>query len=69
MQISTSKKLLLATAFSGLASAANAGYEVKLGDDNSITFGGYIKVDARYVDGDVGCLSFLPPYLSISLPK
>ena len=58
MQISTSKKLLLATAFSGLASAANAGYEIKLSDKDTLTFGGYIKVDARYVDGDVGYRDF-----------
>ena len=58
MQISTSRKLLLATAFTGLATAANAGYEIKLSEKDTLTFGGYIKVDARYVDGDVGYRDF-----------
>jgi len=48
-----SKKLLLASSLLMAASAANAGYEIKLSDEDKITFGGYIKADARYVDGDV----------------
>ncbi len=35
------------------ASQAFAGYTFDLGDGNKVTFGGYIKADMRYVDGDV----------------
>lgn len=35
-----------------------AGYEIKINDTDTITFGGYIKVDARYVDGDVAYRDF-----------
>ena len=53
------KKLLLATLLGSLATgSANASYEFKLTDDDTISFGGYIKVDARYVDGDVGYRDF-----------
>lgn len=48
-----SKKLLLASSLLVAAGAANAGYDISLSDDDKISFGGYIKVDARYVDGDV----------------
>ncbi len=36
-----------------LTGAANAGYTIKTGEDSAITFGGYIKVDTRYVDGNI----------------
>ena len=49
----TLRKLLLASSLMAAAGAANAGYEIKLSDEDKITFGGYIKLDARYVDGDV----------------
>jgi hypothetical protein len=39
------KKLLLATGLLALASTANAVYEIKLDNNDSITFGGYIKAD------------------------
>lgn len=52
-----SKKLLLASSLL-VASTANAGYEIKISDEDKITFGGYIKVDARYVDGDVAYRPF-----------
>jgi hypothetical protein len=48
-----SKKLLLASSLLVAATAANAGYDIKLSEEDKISFGGYIKVDARYVDGDV----------------
>lgn len=35
------------------ASQAFAGYTFDLGDGNKLTFGGYIKADVRYVDGDI----------------
>ena len=47
------KKLLLASSILVATGAANAGYEIKLSEEDKITFGGYIKVDARYVDGDL----------------
>ncbi|MGV2873084.1 DcaP family trimeric outer membrane transporter [Colwellia sp. E150_009] len=51
--ITKSKNLLLASSLLVAAGAANAGYDIKLSEDDKISFGGYIKVDARYVDGDV----------------
>ena len=53
-----SKKLLLASSLLVAAGAANAGYEIKLSEEDKISFGGYIKVDARYVDGDVAYRPF-----------
>ncbi|PIE39254.1 MAG: hypothetical protein CSA53_02410, partial [Gammaproteobacteria bacterium] len=41
-----------------MAMASHAGYEVKLTDNDTITFGGYIKADARYVSGDVAYRDF-----------
>ncbi len=46
-------KLLLATGLLTMAGAANAGYEVKIDEDQKIIFGGYIKMDARFLDGTV----------------
>ena len=51
------KKLLLATGLLAMAGSANAGYEIKLSDNDSITFGGYIKLDARYVDGNINSIT------------
>ncbi|RHW76408.1 DcaP family trimeric outer membrane transporter [Colwellia sp. RSH04] len=52
------KKLLLATGLLAMTGAANAGYTIDLGDDNKLSFGGFIKIDARYVDGTVGYKDF-----------
>lgn len=49
----TFKQLFLAGALSPIAMASQAGYEVKVTDNDTITFGGYIKADVRYVSGDV----------------
>lgn len=38
--------------------SAFAGYEIDLTDNDKLTFGGYIKIDARYVDGDVAYRDF-----------
>ena len=46
-------KILLATGLLTMAGAANAGYEIELGEDHKITFGGYIKMDARHLNGTV----------------
>ncbi len=54
----TFKKLLLASSLVVATGAANAGYEIKISDEDKITFGGYIKIDARYVDGDVAYRDF-----------
>jgi hypothetical protein len=53
-----SKNLLLASSLLVAAGAANAGYEIKLSEEDKVSFGGYIKVDARYVDGDVAYRPF-----------
>ncbi len=58
MSRSLIKKALFAGSLSVIATAANAGYEIKLTDEDKISFGGYIKIDARYVDGDVGYRDF-----------
>lgn len=47
------KKLLLASGLLAMAGTAHAGYEIKVSDDSSITFGGYVKVDTRYVSGNI----------------
>ena len=52
------KKLLLASSFMAATSSAFAGYEIDLTDNDKLTFGGYIKIDARYVDGDVAYKDF-----------
>lgn len=49
----TIKKAVLASSLLMLSTAANAGYEIKTGEDSKLTFGGYIKVDTRYVDGNI----------------
>ncbi|WNC68668.1 DcaP family trimeric outer membrane transporter [Thalassotalea nanhaiensis] len=46
-------KLALATGLALLAGSAHAGYTIKLTDKDTITFGGYIQGDIRYVDGDL----------------
>jgi hypothetical protein len=52
------KKLLLASSILVATGAANAGYEIKLSEEDKIAFGGYIKVDARHVSGDVAYRDF-----------
>ena len=51
------KKLLLATGLLAMAGSASAGYEIKLSDNDTITFGGYIKLDTRYVDGNINSIT------------
>lgn len=50
-------KLLLATGLLAMAGNASASYEIKLSDNDSITFGGYIKLDTRYVDGNINSIT------------
>ena len=52
------KKLAIATSLLAVTSAANAGYTIKLDDGDSLTFGGYVKVDARYISGDIGAVDY-----------
>ncbi|MDX2370234.1 MAG: DcaP family trimeric outer membrane transporter [Colwellia sp.] len=52
------KKLLLASSILVATGAANAGYEIKLSEEDKIAFGGYIKVDARHVNGEVAYRDF-----------
>ncbi|SDK44082.1 hypothetical protein SAMN04488540_1383 [Ferrimonas sediminum] len=47
------KNIALVSAVAAVTSPAFAGYEIELNDNDKLIFGGYIKVDARYVDGDV----------------
>ena len=47
------KKLLLASSILVATGAANAGYEIKLSEEDKVAFGGYIKIDARHINGDV----------------
>lgn len=51
-------KIALATGLALLAGSAQAGYTFNLNDQDSITFGGFIKIDTRYVDGDVAYQDF-----------
>jgi hypothetical protein len=51
-------KLLLATGLLTMAGAANAGYTFDLTDNDKITFGGYIKADLRYTDGNVAAREY-----------
>lgn len=53
-----SKNLILAGGLLAITGSANAAYEIKISDEDTITFGGFIKMDARYVDGDVGYRDF-----------
>jgi len=46
------QKSFLTTSLLVLAGSANAGFEIKLSDTDTITFGGYIQGDIRYIDGN-----------------
>ena len=52
------RKSLLAASLLACTNLAYAGYEIKLSDEDSITFGGFIKVDYRHVDGNVAYRDF-----------
>ena len=54
----TVKKVVLATSLLAVTGAANAGYTVKLDDGDSLTFGGYVKVDARYMSGNIAANNY-----------
>ncbi|GAA5135019.1 DcaP family trimeric outer membrane transporter [Thalassotalea piscium] len=47
------KQLLIATGLLAMASTSHATYTVKINDTDSISFGGYLQADVRYVDGNV----------------
>ncbi|MDO7084255.1 hypothetical protein WNY51_10240 [Pseudocolwellia sp. AS88] len=49
----TTKKALLMGGLFAIAGTANAGYEIKTGENSKLIFGGYIKVDTRYTDGNI----------------
>lgn len=49
----TFKKTLLATSLLACAGLAHAGYDIKIDDQSTISFGGYLQGDMRYVDGQV----------------
>ena len=52
------KKLVLATTLLAVTGAANAGYTINLDDGDSLTFGGFIKVDARYMSGNIAANNY-----------
>jgi len=52
------RKTMLVGSLCAIATSANAGYEIQLDDASKLTFGGYLKVDTRYVDGDVAYKDF-----------
>lgn len=52
------KNIILSACILAMSGAANAGYEYKVSDNDSITFGGYIKADARYVDGNIAATNY-----------
>ena len=45
--------IALAIALTCISAPSFSAYEFEINDEHKITFGGYIKADARYVDGDV----------------
>ncbi|WP_448565799.1 DcaP family trimeric outer membrane transporter [Thalassotalea ganghwensis] len=47
------KHTLLAASVLLLSSQAQAGYSIQINDQDTITFGGYLQGDVRYVDGNV----------------
>ena len=51
-------KLLLATSLLTMAGEANAAYTIKIDDDKSISFGGYIKADIRTTSGNVAARDY-----------
>lgn len=51
-------KAAFVCALAATSTAAQAGYEIKLSDTDSVTLGGFIKVDARHVDGNVAYRDF-----------
>ncbi|MCL1049992.1 porin [Shewanella abyssi] len=58
MMNSNMRKVALIGSLLSIATAANASYEIQLDDASKLTFGGYLKVDTRYVDGDVAYKDF-----------
>jgi len=57
MKTLNTKKTLLAVSLLALASSAQAGYTINLTDNDAITFGGYLKADFRYVDGNTNSIT------------
>lgn len=51
-------KTLIASSLLALSCAANASYKVEINDTDSVTFGGFIKIDYRHVNGDVAYQDF-----------
>ncbi|BDY05129.1 DcaP family trimeric outer membrane transporter [Ferrimonas sp. YFM] len=50
---STLKNAMVLGSLAAVSLPAMAGYEIELNDNDKLIFGGYIKADVRYVDGDV----------------
>ena len=54
----TVKKAILASSLLAITTAASASYEIKTGEDSKLIFGGYIKADTRYTDGNIGAVDY-----------
>jgi hypothetical protein len=52
------KKLLLASSILVATCDANAGYTLDVNGTDKITFGGYIKADLRYTDGNIAAREY-----------
>ncbi|MBY5921717.1 DcaP family trimeric outer membrane transporter [Ferrimonas balearica] len=52
-------KALMAAGFTlAMAAPSQAGFEIDITENDKLIFGGYIKLDARYVDGDIAYRDF-----------
>jgi hypothetical protein len=51
-------KIILSACVLAMSGAVNAGYEYKISDNDTITFGGYVKADVRYVDGNIAATDY-----------
>ncbi|GIU46949.1 DcaP family trimeric outer membrane transporter [Shewanella algidipiscicola] len=58
MLTSTIKNITLATSLCLVAGSTAAAFDFEVGDEGKLSFGGYLKVDARYVSGDVAYRDF-----------
>ncbi|ADN77228.1 conserved hypothetical protein [Ferrimonas balearica DSM 9799] len=58
MSATHTKALAAAGLTLALAAPSQAGFEIDITDNDKLIFGGYIKMDARYVDGDVAYRDF-----------
>lgn len=58
MRITAFRTAILFYSLCAITSSANAGYDIQLNDVSKLTLGGYLKIDTRYVNGDVAYKDF-----------